>query len=36
MLEHKSAKRKRGYAQMHEVDVGDAKVVRRNAPYLKG
>ncbi|MFZ0996007.1 MAG: 50S ribosomal protein L35 [Candidatus Dormiibacterota bacterium] len=36
MLEHKSAKRKRGYAQMHDVNAGDAKVVRRNAPYLKG
>ncbi|MGB6770574.1 MAG: 50S ribosomal protein L35 [Candidatus Dormiibacterota bacterium] len=36
MLEHKSAKRKRGYAQMHEVVPGDAKVVRRNAPYLEG
>ncbi|HVC39755.1 MAG TPA: 50S ribosomal protein L35 [Candidatus Dormibacteraeota bacterium] len=36
MLEHKSAKRKRGYAAMHEVVSGDAKSVRRNAPYLKG
>lgn len=36
MLEHKSAKRKRGYAQMKAVDNGDAKVVRRNAPYLEG
>jgi ribosomal protein L35 len=36
MLEHKSAKRKRGYAQMHAVDKGSAKSVRQNAPYLKG
>jgi ribosomal protein L35 len=36
MLEHKSAKRKRGYAQMHPVDKGSAKSVRQNAPYLKG
>ncbi len=36
LLEHKSAKRKRGYAQMKAVDSGDAKVVRRNAPYLEG
>jgi ribosomal protein L35 len=35
-LEHKSAKRKRGYAAMHQVTTGDAKSVRRNAPYLKG
>jgi large subunit ribosomal protein L35 len=35
LLEHKSAKRKRGYAQMQVVDSGDAKVVRRNAPYLE-
>jgi large subunit ribosomal protein L35 len=36
LLEHKSAKRKRGYAAMHQVTTGDAKSVRRNAPYLKG
>jgi large subunit ribosomal protein L35 len=36
MLEHKSAKRKRGYASMHQVGTGDAKSIRRNAPYLKG
>jgi ribosomal protein L35 len=35
-LEHKSAKRKRGYAEMSQVTSGDAKSIRRNAPYLKG
>ncbi|MGH7611003.1 MAG: 50S ribosomal protein L35 [Candidatus Dormibacteria bacterium] len=35
LLEHKSAKRKRGYAQVHQVAKGDAKSVRRDAPYLK-
>ncbi|MGA2872972.1 MAG: 50S ribosomal protein L35 [Candidatus Dormibacteria bacterium] len=34
LLEHKSAKRKRGYAQPKVVDPGDAKAVRRNAPHL--
>ncbi len=34
MLEHKSAKRKRGYAQTKAVVSGDAKAIRRNAPYL--
>jgi large subunit ribosomal protein L35 len=36
MLEHKSAKRKRGYAKMHAVAPGSVKSVKRNAPYLKG
>ncbi len=36
LLEHKSAKRKRGYAQVKAVTSGDAKSIRRNAPYLKG
>ena len=35
LLEHKSAKRKRGYAQMHAVGPGEAKSVRQNAPHLK-
>ncbi|MGH7610068.1 MAG: 50S ribosomal protein L35 [Candidatus Dormibacteria bacterium] len=34
LLEHKSAKRKRGYARTHPVVAGDAKSVRRDAPYL--
>jgi large subunit ribosomal protein L35 len=36
LLEHKSAKRKRGFAHVQQVTSGDAKAVRRNAPYLKG
>ncbi len=34
LLEHKSAKRKRGYSSMYELIPGDARSVRRDAPYL--
>ncbi|MHB1576353.1 MAG: 50S ribosomal protein L35 [Candidatus Dormibacteria bacterium] len=34
LLEHKSAKRKRGYAKTQVVTTGDAKSIRRDAPYL--
>ncbi|HUY98419.1 MAG TPA: 50S ribosomal protein L35 [Verrucomicrobiae bacterium] len=34
MLEHKSAKRKRGYAHQHAVAPSDRRQIRRDAPYL--
>jgi large subunit ribosomal protein L35 len=34
LLEHKSAKRKRGYRRMHEVATPDVRHVTRVAPYL--
>lgn len=36
LLEHKSAKRKRGYAKVQELTPGDTKLVRRIGVYLKG
>ena len=34
LLEHKSAKRKRGYRKQHEVSASDRRKVIRLAPYL--
>ncbi len=36
LLEHKSAKRKRGYRRQHPVAQPDARQIRRDAPYLGG
>ncbi|HVA21287.1 MAG TPA: 50S ribosomal protein L35 [Candidatus Micrarchaeia archaeon] len=36
LLEHKSQKRKRGYARQHPVAACDVGRIRRDAPYLGG